>query len=329
MINVVREPSLLPPKPGFTNQPITKMNVPLTYNTLPENSGDMDGTINICHAKDTNMPPESATCESYEEVVSKSQTRNNVNSREPFMYLGMRVRYRSTAGTAEIVHYVPGQSDKYYIADDIDVPIQSIWLRTHHPVFELISREYCEDPQGSPLLLDLNSNNRPDWLDGSSHPVRFDLFANDKPVMLSWMGPGDGLLALDINDNNKIDSGRELFGEHSAQPNGTPGRFKDGFAALAQYDLNKDGVINAKDAIFAKLKVWRDLNSNGKSETSELKSLSDYGITALSLTYEHLDTSLDRFGSSAKLSSTFSDKTGKARKLFDVWFGIRPEQSAP
>ncbi len=51
---------------------------------------------------------------------------------------------------------------------------------------------------------------------------------------------------------------------------GTPGGFRDGFAALAQEDTNGDGFINNLDDNWSKLQVWRDMNQDGVSQADEL-----------------------------------------------------------
>ncbi len=56
---------------------------------------------------------------------------------------------------------------------------------------------------------------------------------------------------------------------------------QDGFAVLETFDDNHDGRIDAADAVFADLKVWRDLNQNGVSETGELFTLAQLGIQSI------------------------------------------------
>lgn len=57
----------------------------------------------------------------------------------------------------------------------------------------------------------------------------------------------------------------------------------DGFATLADLDANHDGVVNASDAAFSQLRVWRDLDQDGVSDAGELLTLSSLGIAGLNV----------------------------------------------
>jgi hypothetical protein len=85
----------------------------------------------------------------------------------------------------------------------------------------------------------------------------------------------DAFLAIDKNGNGKIDSRAELF----------VGGVGQGFAKLESFDSNRDGLVNAQDARFSKLKVWQDKNSNGITDCNELFSLSDIGIVSLKVNW--------------------------------------------
>ena len=52
-------------------------------------------------------------------------------------------------------------------------------------------------------------------------------------------------------------------------------------------DSNNDGIISNLDEKFDKLQIWQDSNSNGVSETNELKSLSELGIKSLNLRVQY------------------------------------------
>lgn len=57
----------------------------------------------------------------------------------------------------------------------------------------------------------------------------------------------------------------------------------NGFDALSALDSNADLVMDAADAAYANLKIWRDLNRDGISQAGKLQSLSEAGITAINL----------------------------------------------
>ena len=86
---------------------------------------------------------------------------------------------------------------------------------------------------------------------------------------------------MDKNNDGKIGDGSELFGDAMRKKDGTLA--KDGFDALSDYDLNKDGKIDANDEIYSKLKVWVDADGDGITDDGELKTLAELGIKQLNL----------------------------------------------
>jgi hypothetical protein len=67
---------------------------------------------------------------------------------------------------------------------------------------------------------------------------------------------------------------------------------------LADFDLNEDGVIDAQDEIFANLRLWRDANQDGISQSEELLTLSDLNIASINL-QNTKNSSIIRRGSSS------------------------------
>ena len=109
----------------------------------------------------------------------------------------------------------------------------------------------------------------------------FDIAGTGIKQSVGWVKADDGFLVLDRNGNGSIDSGTELFGDATRLANGQ--KAVDGFAALAELDANHDGRVDAADASFTSLRVWRDLNQDGVSQTAELATLASLGIAALNV----------------------------------------------
>jgi hypothetical protein len=132
-----------------------------------------------------------------------------------------------------------------------------------------------------PLILDLDNDGLETLGIIPTAPILFDHSGTGLKTATGWVNPDDAFLVLDRNGNNTIDSGKELFGDATALYAG--GTAADGFAALAQEDTNHDGLVNASDTRFASLRLWRDLNQDGVSQTGELFTLASQGITALNV----------------------------------------------
>ena len=167
---------------------------------------------------------------------------------------------------------------------------------------------------GTPIILDLNGDGVKTL--SVSDGVNFDLFATGKKVSTGWVSGNDGLLVMDRNHDGVINDGSELFGSSTTMSNGQ--KATDGYAALRDLDTNHDGVLDSKDAAFADLQVWVDANSDGVTETGELKSLASLGITSIS-TQATADLSKDN-GNLVGLTSSYQTSDGANHAAADVWF---------
>ncbi|WP_342724633.1 calcium-binding protein [Bradyrhizobium sp. B097] len=103
--------------------------------------------------------------------------------------------------------------------------------------------------------------------------AHFDFTGSGFATQTGWIGANEGILILDNGQGGSTITPDELLGAKSG----------DGFQDLAALDSNHDGVIDANDAAFSQLKVWTDQNLNGQLDAGELESLSDLGITSISL----------------------------------------------
>lgn len=137
-------------------------------------------------------------------------------------------------------------------------------------------------PRRDPLTFDLDGDGLETTGIDAANPILFDHDGDGIKTATGWVKADDAFLALDRNGNGSIDKGAELFGDST--PLSTGGKAADGFAALADLDSNHDGKISSADTQFANLRLWRDLNQNGISETGELFTLSALGIASINVT---------------------------------------------
>lgn len=127
------------------------------------------------------------------------------------------------------------------------------------------------NPMLDPLIINLDGN-----VDNiSDQKFFFDLDCDGEEEEISNVVRGSGFLAFDANEDGVINDGSELFGATTG----------DGFAELAQYDIDGNGWIDEADEIFDKLKVW-SVGEDGKAIMYTLKE-SDVGAICLSAIPTH------------------------------------------
>lgn len=128
----------------------------------------------------------------------------------------------------------------------------------------------------SALVIDLDGNGL-SLADRDTSGASFDMNGDGVLDRTGWTARGDGLLVIDRNGDGRITDASEL-----SLLTATPGA-RNASEALIAFDMNGDGVLDARDARFGELAVWRDLNGNGVSEAGELMTLEALGITAIDL----------------------------------------------
>jgi RHS repeat-associated protein len=161
----------------------------------------------------------------------------------------------------------------------------------------------------SPLILDLDGDGiELSPLENSN--VFWDIDVDGFREQVGWVDPDDGLLAIDLNGNGRIDDHSELFGTDTI----------DGFTILSAYDTDLDGVITAADAQFNDLLVWRDLDQDGISDAGELQSLDDLSIATIDLNATSVSQTNE--GHDVTDISTYTLADGTERAIHDVWFNF-------
>ncbi len=174
-------------------------------------------------------------------------------------------------------------------------------IRTYNSNNEMVHNtiEYVEVGGSRISIMDLNIDWSPGKSNGSglSHtsPIVFDLAGDGVNlstvaesrvvtrtesgalIRVGWVGPTDGILALDRNGDGQINQLSEISFIDDLK-----GATSD-LEGLAAYDSNRDGVLDAKDMRFGEFRLWIDKNQNGRSTSRELQTLAAAGIQSINL----------------------------------------------
>lgn len=148
----------------------------------------------------------------------------------------------------------------------------------------------------------------------SNQRFLFDLFNtgdtgdNGGGEALPLFASASGYLALDIDGNGRIESGKELFGPAT----------NSGFGELASHDDDGNGWIDEADAIFKRLAVWAPaVDGEGK-----LYLLKELGVGAISL--GHVATPFELRGSgntdlgAVRASGVWLSDSGKVGSIQEI-----------
>lgn len=143
----------------------------------------------------------------------------------------------------------------------------------------------------------------------------FPLYGVKEGTRVNWPEQNaPGYFLTKLNKGEQVSKNSQLFGQDDKHENG--------FLALGVHDKNKDGVIDAKDEVFASLQLWNDKNGDGQSDASELHSLKSRGIASISLKYSTRDVTKFENRARAREKSKFTYvENGKTKTgdVFDVW----------
>lgn len=179
----------------------------------------------------------------------------------------------------------------------------------------------------SPILIDVAGDGfrLTSWADGvelAPHP-------GFRPSDRAWTetNSDDAWLVLDRDGDGVINNGSEMFGNATPQPQPPEGTLRNGFLALTQYDDDRNGTIDAKDAVSSELRLWQDRDHDGISQPLELYTLPELGVAGISLVYVEAPE-VDEHGNSFRYKAAVYGTPGSpvGMTAWDVWLvGIEPE----
>lgn len=169
---------------------------------------------------------------------------------------------KTTFDTVGVVKTADGREISFNLSLEMSRSFASYYERT----YQQKAVEFCD-----PLVINLDGN-IPDMTDQKFY---FDLDADGTEEYISKLGKGSGYLALDKNNDGKINNGNELFGTKSG----------DGFSDLAIYDEDGNGWIDENDAIWDQLKIW----TTDEKGNNVLYTLKEAGVGAICLQKTNTD----------------------------------------
>jgi hypothetical protein len=185
----------------------------------------------------------------------------------------------------------------------------------------------------SPILIDTAGDGY--RLTSADEGVVFDIDADGMLAeRIAWTeaGSDDGWLVMDRNDNGRIDSGEELFGSRTpAYAQSRDPRTENGFDALLLLEGpgygtgTPDRIIDARDAVYSRLRLWFDRDRNGVSDPGELVPLAEAGVLAISSQYKE-NARRDQYGNKFSLmgKALFRGAQGQEiwRQVYDVYLTV-------
>lgn len=172
----------------------------------------------------------------------------------------------------------------------------------------------------TPIVLDLDGDGV-ELSKLSKGRTRFDVDGDGVSSKTGWVHGDDGMLAVDLNGDGRINSAAELL------LNDDNARKAGAFQGLVAFDSNRDGVVDAKDSRFGELRVWSDRNGNGTTDAGELLTLREAGVSSLSLASRSSDQMAKAGKNLTLATATFTRTDGSTSTMADVALAFTP--SAP
>lgn len=195
------------------------------------------------------------------------------------------------------------------------------------PLFALCGVAWSQVCPPSPLVVDVAGDGLE--LGPKGVGTHFDVDADGVIDHVQWLRSGgdEAFLVADLDGNNSIHDGSELFGQGTdlILENCKAG---NGFIALAQHDKielggNDDGLITKEDAIWPMLRLWTDKNADGIAQRWELRRPLAAGLVAFE-TIPKTRIYYDEAGNFIPFYASAITIQGRKKAMVDVFFARLP-----
>ena len=143
-----------------------------------------------------------------------------------------------------------------------------------------------------PIILDLDG----DGVEITASPnVAYDIDEDGYLEQTHWVAADDGFLVIDREADGTRGDGDGVINQTKELVISEVVGEKDytDLQALALYDSrsswggNNDGKLTSADSVWSNLHVWQDENQNGNVDSNELKTLAQWDITQINVSYDN------------------------------------------
>ena len=197
---------------------------------------------------------------SFNTQASEGEILSLANANMRTFTFSQQYYYEETESTTFTTQGTVRCADGREISFNLNLNMSRSFQEYYEEVYNEIEVSMCD-----PLVINLDGN----IADLSDQTFFFDIDGDGEKDEVNRLKSGSGYLALDHNEDGKINDGKELFGTASG----------NGFMDLAAYDEDGNGFIDEGDSIFEKLKIWT-MDEDGKEQ---LISLKEKGVGAICL----------------------------------------------
>lgn len=208
--------------------------------------------------------------------------------------------YSETEQTSFQAAGVIRTSDGKEINFQLDLQMQRSYHEESH-----VSLRAGNAVRKDPLVINFNGS----AAELQSQRFAFDLEGNGKKEQIALPGANSGYLALDLDQNGRIDSGKELFGVKSG----------NGFADLARHDDDGNGWIDENDAIYEQLRVWTPAaDGAGKLTTLKEKQVGALYLGSQATPFELRDAANNQSLGGVRSSGIWLGENGQVGSLQQI-----------